>query len=346
MNYRNFILSVLFIITFLIGCKESVVNPEDTLPPGRRNYKWTADTINVYMLSFNRIGGTSPSSVWSAANSGDGESIWHYSGDKWEPAGNYFNTSYWAVCALEENNIWIAGLEGNIWHYNGNWQKNAKIMEEGIDNYAFLDFCSNNRNDLYLAGSVLHNDKRVRGVIMHYNGYSWKKEYHSSVNSQYMRMTKDENYPGKYFLCSIEWSNNKPGQTDTMSFLKYDGIKGEKIHSSLILNYSPAILSKIGRRVYFGMNDGLYRYEQDKLVPFLKLPANTVDRYMSFGRHEKDLFIATREGIMHYNGTNTEYVLKFPRNLVYLDAVVFDNDIFILTTPNYMTSIIYHGKLN
>jgi hypothetical protein len=337
----------LLIISMLVfgfsSCKKNPVEPD--LEPGRRDYTWTADTINTFMDCVDRIGGVSLSSLWGVGPSGNGNQIRKYDGKKWAAVTTGFPEDAEALCCFDENNVWVAGNGGYIWHYTGTWNKSMKYTETDVRIFDFLDFYANNSKDIFLCGVAFYNDnKSSRGVIMHYNGYSWSKAYHATDNSEYLRIKKDDKYPNDYFLYSLKWSQVL-GQPDTTTYLKYDGKNMQTIYSDLILNYSPAILSNIGGRVYFGMKDGLYRYDNNQLVQFLKLTQNTEDRYMAFGRNEKDLFIAVKDGIMHYNGTDTQYVLRYPKQLVYLDAVVLEKDIFILTTPNYYNAIIYHGTL-
>jgi hypothetical protein len=337
----------LFIISMLVfgfsSCKKNPVEPD--LEPGRRDYTWTADTINTYMDAVFRIGGTSLTSLWGVGPSGNGNTIRKYNGHTWPVEATSFPSDAFALSCISANNIWVAGTEGNIWHYDGVWKQSAKYNENILSTYIFEDFYSNSEKDIYLVGAEFNDVIRSRGIILRFNGSQWAKAFQPDDHSYYIRINKDEMYPNDYFIYSLKWSSNEPGQTDTTTFLKYNGKNVETIYSETIQNYSPSILSNIGGRVYFGMKDGLYRYDNNQLVPFLKLTPNYSDRYMSFGKNEKDIFITTRDGIMHFNGTNVEYILKYPKQLIYISSVVFEKDVFVLTTPNWYTAIIYHGTL-
>ena len=336
------LLCIAFIILGFGSCKED--NPVEPVA-GKRDYTWTADTINTYMDAVDRIGGASINSLWGVGSSGNGNTVRKYDGTAWPAVTTFmFLSDAFTLGCANDNDMWAAGYEGYIWHYTGVWTQTLKYTETGIKTFVFRDFCVNSSTDIYLSGVAYYEDNRSRGIIMRYNGYTWKKVYHSDENSYYSRICKDAAYPDDYFIYSLKWSQ-VAGEPDTTTFLKYNGEKMQLIYTEPYQNYSPAILSSFGGRVYFGMKDGIYRYENNKLKIFVTLPVNSNDRYMAFGRSEKDLFIADRTDIMHYNGTDIEKILTFDKNQTYLDAAVFEKDIFILVTPDFSKYIIYHGTL-
>jgi hypothetical protein len=208
-----------------------------------------------------------------------------------------------------------------------------------------VDFYANNSNDIYLCGVAYYADNKTsQGVIMHYKNNQWVKEYHASDNSLYSRINRDVKYPNDYFIYSLKWSQVL-GQPDTTTYIKYDGKTMETIYSEPYFNNGGSLINQIGGRVYFGMKDGIYRYDNNQLKQFIQMPVGNYDWYMPFGRNEKDIFISDMTGIYHYNGADTQKILTYNGSSTYLDAVVFEKDVFILTTPNFRKFIIYHGTL-
>jgi hypothetical protein len=336
----------LFIISMLVfgfsSCKKNPVEPD--LEPGRRDYTWTADTINSYMDGVFRIGGTSINSLWAVGPSGNGNTIRKYNGQTWSAIANPFTQDAATICCLGDNNVWATVAYGSIWHYDGTWKQTMEYTESDVREFLFQDFYANTSNDIFLAGVAFYNNNLSRGVIMHYQNNKWVKEYNADDNSDYIRINKDVNYPDHYFIYSLKWSQ-KSGQGDTTTYLKYDGNRMETIYSEQHFNNGGSLISQIGGRLYFGMKDGIYRYNDNQLKRFIQMPVSNSDWHMPFGRSEKDFFISDETGILHYNGTDTQRVINYGQTGTYLDAVVFDKDVFILSTPNFSKFIIYHGTL-
>jgi len=336
------LLCIAFIILGFGSCKEdNPVEPE----AGKRDYTWTADTINTYMDFIDRVGGASINSLWGVGSSGNGNTVRKYDGTAWPVVTTFtFIENVFALGCVSDNNIWAAGYDGYIWRYTGEWEQKLKYTETGVKGFLFLDFCPNRSDDIYLSGVAYYDDSRNRGIIMRYNGYSWKKVYHSSENSYYSRICKDAAYPDDYFIYSLKLSQIL-GQSDTTTYLKYDGNKMETIYSSPYFNNGCSLIRSIGGRVYFGMKDGIYRYDNNKFIRYITMPDGDYDWYMPFGRNEKDIFISGQYGIWHYNGTDTEKIMIFNEQNTFIDAAAFEKDIFILVTPDFKKVIIYHGTL-
>lgn len=66
-----------------------------------------------------------------------------------------------------------------------------------------------------------------------------------------------------------------------------------------------------------------------------------------YGRHEKDLFVTTRTGVMHYNGEDTQYLFELEHeNATVFRSLVLENDVFFLVNDyDAGTNLIYHGIL-
>ena len=85
---KKIILYIVFtslILYTAISCnKNSVIPPEDD-QPGRRDYTWTVDTLDMQMNWITGIWGSSPENVWATGDGGDfNQRLYHYDGSKWE----------------------------------------------------------------------------------------------------------------------------------------------------------------------------------------------------------------------------------------------------------------------
>jgi len=97
------------------------------------------------------------------------------------------------------------------------------------------------------------------------------------------------------------------------------------------------------------MAQDVHRYLAGKMLKQFSIP-NTKFECQIAGRNEFDLFFPMKDGILHYNGTDMEYVFKFPELWMGIisDPLVFENDIFYsaLQIPvTIQSSRILHGKL-
>ncbi|MDO8548583.1 MAG: hypothetical protein Q7S39_00325, partial [Ignavibacteria bacterium] len=70
-------------IALIISCNNNPFKPPDD-PPGRRDYTWTVDTLNIPFTNLTRIWGSSPMDVWAIGPGGDAnKTIYHFDGEKW-----------------------------------------------------------------------------------------------------------------------------------------------------------------------------------------------------------------------------------------------------------------------
>jgi hypothetical protein len=109
-----FILVIIFILISL-QC-DTTEPPVDDLPPGRRDYVWTIDTISSgsFQTYLTSIWGSSPNDVWICGFDSDrSKSIMHFDGQKWSPAQNIplqsFAISPNIVSGVDVNYFIIAG---------------------------------------------------------------------------------------------------------------------------------------------------------------------------------------------------------------------------------------------
>ncbi|MDP4197540.1 MAG: hypothetical protein Q8940_21010, partial [Bacteroidota bacterium] len=70
--------------------------------------------------------------------------------------------------------------------------------------------------------------------------------------------------------------------------------------------------------------------------------------YYIFGRNDKDVFISEIDGLAHYNGTDTQYLLKYPvTQYMHAGVVLFEKEVFCSFTETRYNgmNMIAHGKL-
>ncbi len=124
------------------GCKNTIEPEIDNTPPGRRDYKWSIDSVDYEGLpgriKLYSIWGSSPSDVWGAGFTEDvRDCLWHYDGKKWSravwntPVTEYGNgsKSVGGVWGTSANNVWAFGgriysttgtIAPFIMHFDGN----------------------------------------------------------------------------------------------------------------------------------------------------------------------------------------------------------------------------------
>ncbi|MFO7888994.1 MAG: hypothetical protein R6V04_01505, partial [bacterium] len=122
----------------------------------------------------------------------------------------------------------------------------------------------------------------------------------------------------------------------------------QQIYSNKESEIDWASMSNIDGKIYFLLGRELYRYKDDRFIHVL-----SVDHEKYFaqvcGRHEKDLFIVRRDGIAHYNGTDIEYIYKFPSEGMGIlgHPLILGKDIFFCmkSQRTQWYNMILHGKM-
>jgi len=131
-THRIFVFLSLILIGILWNCKKSPVEPEKP-QPGRRDYVWTVDTLDMPMNWIDAVWGASPNDVWAVGAGGTyNDRLLHYDGEKWT---TYTNERIWCtgnvLFGFSEDDVWMGGGGGwlsggaGIWHYDGTkWSQN------------------------------------------------------------------------------------------------------------------------------------------------------------------------------------------------------------------------------
>lgn len=321
----------------------NTTEPTDDLKPGRRDYTWTIDTVKIPFNDLTRIWGSAPNDVW-AVGSGGGldQTIWHYNGITWQTDGISRGIIPNSIFGFSTNDVWLAGSEGKIWHYDGNvWAFNYEYKKNGFV-IGFSDIWGDAPNSIFAIGYADSGEVR-RGIILYFDGNGWSERKLNDVNTEFVRIKRDKTN-GKYYLLGLGGAS-----TTIVSMYEYDGgtfIK--KIYNENYSRNNNALPQLISNQVFFLIGYKINTYKNQQFVPIINITEQQFGGQI-WGRNKKDIFLRMFDGIAHYNGENIEYLFSFnPNDFIFInDAAVFERELFVLSTDyDSNQNIIYRGKLN
>ncbi len=343
--------AILFgLIIIQISCKDNGISSE--IHPGRRDYAWTTDTLDMEMNFIHTIWGSSASDVWAMGSGGtEYDRLWHYDGSKWnaykkEPiyCGGF------SLFGFGANNIWMGGDGGlqtngaSIWHYDGTkWSTNYLYNVTGSYLITVLNISGARPNDLFACGDIGYvsdNKSSNIGFVLHYNGTEWKEVVKGSLNDEFGKVAEENN---KAYIYAIKHS---PLGYDTLSFYELDGSRLDTIYSNSEGNINWINFFQIGGKLYFLIDKNVCLYQSGKFITQFSINEPNFSYYL-FGRNEKDIFINMKDGLAHYNGEDIEYLLHYPNySRSFGEAAVFDKDVFQVYFDHLSgKNMVLHGKL-
>ncbi|HEX2869192.1 MAG TPA: hypothetical protein VHO03_19270 [Ignavibacteriales bacterium] len=347
-----FCIMVLLILSLSCGKSNPVTSEEIT--PGRRDYTWTVDTLDMPVNQIHSIWGSSPSDIWACGPAGD-ESKWfqHYDGKKWTP----YNISYSGntLFGFSRNDVWMGSGDGQIWHYDGvSWKRNYTYKaDNGRNLVEVMNIWGSSPNDVYASGvmfykGTVYEPESNRGFILHYDGQEWTEVLKGEFNSQFATIRKFNN---EVFVQSYSF-DLKRSYDDQIVFYKLSGNKLEKIYSGLhgVINFADFDL--VGDNLYFWIGRDICSYSERMGLSkenFLKIFTvnEPMFNYYVFGRSMKDLFISTLGGLAHYNGEDVQYILHYPDTQRIVAGTLFFEKEIVCAFVDYSTNtnMVVHGKL-
>ena len=306
MKKQSIFITCLFIALLTTSC-DWFTSPEE-LEPGRRDYVWTADTLNLEVSDFTSIWGSSPNDVWVGTYR-TGE-IFHFNGESWEKRSD-IHSSGEVIFGFDFNNIWIGGGDGRIWHYNGiEWTENYRYVDSKFKFATIRDFAGINSDDLYAVGMAFcegnFNEwtENQRAFVLHYNGYVWEEKLFTDFQAQFARIRKKDNS----FILYSSSVDNMNG--DTIEFYQYDGQFLNCIYSVAHKDCLFNTFNNIGNEILFLISDKVCRYTNGNFNELFSLQHSNLGGQI-YGRNEKDMFVRMKDGLAHYNGENLEYLYTF-----------------------------------
>jgi hypothetical protein len=332
--------TALCFILILNSCKNGPVEPDDSnATPGRRDYVWTADTIKAYYIYFNSIWGKTANDVWAVSSVGSVfENIYRYDGTKWYRETRTPISGTVSIFGID-NNLWICCKDGRIWNYKDNIFYSSPQFTYEDKEIVFFSMTGKSETELYAGGgkSIPYNKD---AILFKYDGNQWQmikaiKNYGNIYWIKYC--SENDRY---YFLTYLD--NEKIA--DTTRLIEYNGMDLKTIIEQPSGNN--LIINDIAGFLYISIGNKIYRYYNDCMTNILEVTESKLLGQI-WGRSRNDLFIQMLDGLIHYNGSDVQYILKFPENTVFGScALVLDKDIFLHAFDNKTGySIIYHGKL-
>ena len=329
------------LLTFLNAqsCK-SPTAPE-ALQPGRRDYTWTADTIKTINdnLMLTRIWGITPTDVWAVGNSDwTALTIWHYDGSRWNCDSTGRLNNPWAIIGFSSNEVWMGNTNSTIWKFDGSqWSVYGTYKVAGFDETWIMNFDGTSSNNIYGVGSAnMSNGSDYIGLIMHYDGISWKILNIPPVKVGFGFCALDNN-SGALIIGGTDF--------DTTGWVEkayaWNGSQLNEIYSGS----DEAAVSNINHNAYIDINKRIYKYKNGKLELWKNISNTDCSGVIWCGRSESDFFIGSSTGIAHYNGSDFKTLyITYGSNI--MGGFIFEKDVFfILHNFNTDINVIVHGKL-
>ncbi len=348
------IISIPIILLFTSQHCKSPTEFIDNATPGRRDYTWTIDTLNIYSPAY-KIWGSSPTDVWAINESDHNKCLFHFDGNLWSTDSIYRNILPHAIFGFSYNNIYIGGSSGGkIWQYNGNnWKQTAALTKEGTTYVAFENIWGDSPNNIYAIGSG-PDDKGLFNcsVIAHFTNNQWTMLNTDGLKGNVAHLYKSN--PDNKIYMRVTRIGGGEFIDSTLIYEYVQNIfiqeKYNKIYSSIWSKGLQADISLINGEVYFILGSRIARRINNQFQTVLEVDnPNFYQRI--WGRNSKDIFLLMTDGLAHYNGTGIEYLFYFskpttkPWTQVY-DAALFEKEVFFTVyEPPTDLKLIYHGKL-
>lgn len=341
MKYTKAILFILsFTMAFVFFSCEKGTEPEQ-LKPGRRDYTWTEDTLDIQlpnMLTFRHIVGNSPDDIWvGTLDASYDASLWHYNGEEWQSVyfPGYATSALWL---FEDGTLWAGTKESKIWkRENGEWTESCNLELDGFDRILIFDFYAETKSNIYAIGCAVNPiDNGYTSILLHFDGSKWNFKDIPEIKGVFHQIEYDKN--SKLFFI-LGTSDEKANFIELL--YTFDGVETQKISKS-DLGFS---LSEIQNEVYINFsNQKVYKYKNNDFEIWKDFTGT--DFQTSFeGRSESDFFNNSTKGLGHYNGI--DYKTVYETHLDLQNRVIFDNDIFIAAEDfENHKYIVLHGKLN
>ncbi|MGE5354177.1 MAG: hypothetical protein ACM3P0_18970 [Acidobacteriota bacterium] len=350
----SFLLIAIGISILNLSCKKDTITDPGNITPGRRDYTWTVDTLDMPVNQIYSIWGSSPSDIWACGPAGD-ESKWfqHYDGSKWTPYNISFSGN--TLFGFSRNDVWMGGDDGEIWHYDGTgWKRNYTYKADNRNNLVIVQNIWGDRpDDVYACGVIFYKNsvfepQSNKGFILHYDGQKWTEVLKGEFDYQFISIRREQD---DVFVLAY-YTSNTISSNDIIAFYKLNGNKLEKIYSGLhgVVNWGNFDL--LGNNLYFWIGRDIYTYSEragfgkGEFLKIFSVTEPSFDYYV-FGRSMKDLFISTIGGLAHYNGEDVQYILHYPDTQRIIAGVLFFEKEIVCAYVDYSTNtnMVVHGKL-
>ena len=343
---KTIILGIALLIITITSC-DSPTEIIDNTQPGRRDYVWTVDTLNIPGTTYYRMWGSSPSNLWMISSSNWDKSIAHYDGEKWSLYGEPGIVDPYSIYGFSSSNIYI-GTMGHVWNYDGaNWNHITELPKDNNNHAVINNIWGDSPNSIYAYGAYPEeNGYYNNSVIVHYSSGKWEMYNTDMLYGIVSRLYKNK-FDNHIYLQVIGGRN----LTDSTSIYEYKNGGYNLLYSDLWIKGKQSDLSYIDGEVYFIMGSRIAVRRNDKFYTLLNVDnPNFYQRI--WGRNSKDIFLLMTDGLAHYNGSDMEYLFYFnrpddrPYTQIY-GAALFENiSIFLVREPSTGLNMIYTGRIN
>lgn len=345
---KSLLLKLFFIafIFFVSACKESNPVEDDASNSKSRKYTWKVDTVHIEMSMLSSLWGKSDGDVWIVGNTASlANTIWHEIMGQWTCEFGWRNVAPVTIFGFSDKDIWIAGEELTIWHYNGVWSQAADFDIPG-HNFSFItDVWGDSPNDVYAVGFADSSNSRL-SLMFHYDGKEWSRVNIPEMHYQFSTIVRGKKDSDNYFILANHIDLVK-SVSDTTYVFEYDKkdfkpvLTGDFRHDETVTG-----ISEIDGLVYMQKGSRIYQYWNNKLNVFLdRIPDNYGFRI--WGRNENDIFITMKDGIAHYNGKDIQYVYRYNQLVYVKDTICFENSVYILAYDYSISeNIVIKGYFN
>jgi hypothetical protein len=341
------IILVVSITLLIFNSCDSPTEFIDNTVPGRRDYVWTVDTLDVTDNFYYNLWGSSPTDVWTVSASNWEKSIFHFDGNKWSSnqVTGLFNIT--ALYGFAADNIFVGADNGSVWRFDGNsWKLFAKLHKEGTDYFLFQNIWGESPNDFYAFGSGPdENGLFNNSIIAHYLDGVWNMLNTDVLKGNVAHLYKNSSDNKIYFRLT------KVGgiqHIDSTIIYEYTGTKYYKLYSSIETKGLQADISLIDNEVYFILRNRIATRRNNQFQTILNIDnPNFYQRI--WGRNSKDIFLLMTDGLAHYNGTDFEYLFYFnvtPQTQIYGTALFPKDTFFLVDEFRTRKRLVYHGKLD
>lgn len=340
----------ILLFTSFSSCRKSNPLTSEEITPGRRDYFWHVDTLNMPMNFLYSVWGSSPEDVWAVGAGGDfDDRLQHFDGNKWTAYKKEMITcSGNTLFGFSPNDVWMGGGDGEIWHFDGSkWGRNYKYEVDGAVLVFIKSIHGTNSNDVYASGTIFYKGSAFepdshKGFVLHYDGYTWTEVCKGNFNSQFLQIRKEKD---KIYVYSLTFDQFN-GDNDIITYYELNGSMLKKIYSNTRGNMNMGCMSTIGSKVYFLEGKNICSYFNGKPLSLLSVTNENFGNGFT-GRSESDIFIRMNDGLAHYNGKDILYLCYPPQNAILAnEPMIFEKDVFnCLFDPTSGKNMMLHGKL-
>ena len=343
---KNYLLLSLFLIAlFVLTISCNTTEPTDDIKPGRRDYTWTVDTLNIPFTVLTRIWGSSATDVWAIGPGGDlDKTIYHFDGVSWITDGISRPLSPTAIFGFSTSNVWIGGRGGDIWNYNGeDWVKKTTISITDYNFVGFEDIWGDSPNNIYAVGYA-QDGITYRSIIVKHDGVNWKNINNYKMRNSFIKIRAGSKSSKNPFVLGIRFEQFLE---DTSIVYRFDGDSFIEIYTGITSRDELGEFENINNEIFFLKGSELCKYEyNDKLKLIYKINESNFSNSI-WGRTVNDIFLSMTNGIAHYDGTDLKYLYNFYDGISLSGAMIFEKEVFFLAYDfNKSINLIIRGKLN